>query len=96
MRDWAETDLAWELVEAALPLIPAADRTAIFTSIGAGHSYQTIRALLETIASGGLAIPEGLAARIAEWACAYTFHEDAARLREVLRSVVNFPDTTNR
>ncbi|VBA62452.1 hypothetical protein [Mycobacterium attenuatum] len=78
-----------------MPLIPTADRTAIFTSLGAGHAYQTIRALLETIAVAKLAIPEELAERIAEWAGAYTFHEDAARLQDALLSVAGLPRTTN-
>jgi hypothetical protein len=49
MDDWAEADLAWELVEIADSCILEADRTKVCTAIGAGDCCAAIDTLLETI-----------------------------------------------
>jgi hypothetical protein len=87
MEDWAETDLAWQLVEIACLLLPDHDRIDLYTAIGAGYSYAAIGRLLETVVSADVAVCPSRQARIANWMTAYAHHPDAPRLREMLTAV---------
>lgn len=87
MDDWAETDLAWELVDIACALMPNSDRVEVYTAIGAGYSYPAIKALLETVSRTGVPVSPALAARLDHWLGGYTRHEDASRLRQILADV---------
>ena len=71
MDDWAETDLAWELIEMAHPLLSDRARAELFIAIGAGSSFQAIDALLETIAREGLPVPAKLLVRLVDWLSVY-------------------------
>lgn len=87
MEDWAEHDLAWELATWACEHITARDRDELYTTIGAGDSYAAISTLLETIAGAGVLVPPRLVSQLGAWLDAYTHHDDAARLHELLNAL---------
>lgn len=87
MDAWAETDLAWQLAEAAGGVLAKRDRDEVYTAIGAGNSYTAIAVLLQAIERCGAPISPALAAKVAEWLNGYTYNDDTACLRDALRSI---------
>jgi hypothetical protein len=84
---WAESDLAWELVDAVGPLMPDDERAEVYAMIGGGNFYSAIQALLETIVSTNVAISPELAANLTHWLAPYTHDEGAPRLRQLLDTI---------
>lgn len=88
MNYWAESDLAWELVDAVGPLMADHRRAEVYAMIGGGNFYTAIEALLETIVRTRVPISPGLAASLTHWLAPYTHDEGAPRLRQLLRTIV--------
>jgi hypothetical protein len=93
--DWAEADLAWELVEIARHYIPERNRTEVYTAIGAGDCYAAIDTLLDTIARASVVVPPVLVARIVDWLNAYAHHAEAPRLHELLNAIRSLGHTND-
>lgn len=85
--DWAEADLAWELVETIGSSLSDSDRAAVCATIGAGNSHAAIVTLLEVSAATGCALPSGLLRGLADWLDAYRYSSDAARLRQLIQVI---------
>ena len=71
-----EHGLAWELTEAALPLLDRKSRSAIFVALGAGESRDVIGRLLTLIASRGQVLTGELLTRTADWSRCFTDDHD--------------------
>jgi hypothetical protein len=84
---WAESDLAWELVDAVGPRMANHERAEVYAMIGGGNFYTAIQTLLETTVRVGLAISPALAAGLTHWFAPYTHDEGAPRLRELLHTI---------
>ena len=83
MDDWAETDLAWALVDAIGPALPPAEQAQLYATIGAGDSYTAIT----TVLRAALPLPAGLIAELRAWLSAYQHSAEAAQLHELLSAV---------
>ncbi|OBK71428.1 hypothetical protein [Mycobacterium sp. 1165178.9] len=84
MDTWAESDLAWKLVDAIGPLLADSDCAQVYTMIGSGDSYAAIVTLLHTSAHSRCLLPAPLVDGLAEWLDAYAHSRDAPRLREIV------------
>lgn len=87
MNYWAESDLAWELVDAIGPRLGDNERAEIYAMIGGGNFFTAIQTLLETTARVGVAISPELAGSLAHWFAPYAHDEGAPRLRELLDTI---------
>ncbi|HUO38767.1 MAG TPA: hypothetical protein VMU34_13410 [Mycobacterium sp.] len=83
MDDWAEADLAWKLVDAISPSLPACKRARLYAAVGAGESYTAIT----TVLGSGLPLPARLITELRAWLNAYQHSADAPHLHELLRAV---------
>lgn len=93
MDSRAEADLAWDLADSIDHLLSDHDRAQIYITIGAGSAYAAIATMLGAIVRGEWPVSPPLAVRIADWLRAYTYSDDAARLRKLLDAVGTFNST---
>ena len=91
MKDWAESDLAWELAELVAPVLADRDRDELYVTIGSGSSYAAIDTLLQMIVQRRLPVSVALVARIDVWSNAYVHSGDAPRLHELLDAIRSLP-----
>jgi hypothetical protein len=87
VQDWAEADLAWQLVELVAERLSAEQRGAIFAELGAGESYPVIVKLLETLVHARLSVPRDVLATLDEWLESYRGSGDEPRLRALLDQI---------
>lgn len=81
---WTESDLAWELAEAVAPLMPEADRAAVYATIGAGNSFTAISSLLEASVDLSCVLSAELLSHLGNWRDAYVNDDGATRLHRLL------------
>ena len=84
MQQWAETDLAWQLVELVAGRLGVVERSSIFAELGAGESYRGIVKLLETSVQARVSVPPEVLATLHEWLESYRGSGDEPRLRALL------------
>ena len=81
--DWAEADLAWKLVDAISPWLPASERAQLYAAVGSGESYTAITTVLRS----ALPLPARLITELRAWLNAYQHSADAPHLYELLSRV---------
>ena len=88
MDHWAETDLAWELVDGISPLLADRDRAELYAILGSGQSYMAIEMALGIIAGQGVPLAGGVVAKLGDFCDGYARSEDGLRLRDLLTGII--------
>lgn len=91
MDDWAESDLAWQLVDAISPSVAAAERAHLYAVIGSGESYAAIAAVLRMLVRDAIPLSARLKTDLTQWLTAYHHSADAPGLRELLALIEAAP-----
>jgi hypothetical protein len=84
MQHVQETNLAWQLIEAAKPQLDARECNHVFISVGAGDAFTAVRILLKLIAIKQIPLSPRLVQLCTGWLDAYALHEDYERLRVII------------
>ncbi|WP_368834394.1 hypothetical protein [Mycobacterium intracellulare] len=84
VHSWAESDLAWDLVDAISPTLPSSECAKLYAAIGSGESYSAITTMLCLLVRDALPLSAKLIAELSGWLNAYEHSADAPRLHELL------------
>ena len=84
MQNIEETSLAWALIDAAKPHLNMHERNHVFTTVGAGDSFEAIRHLLKLIATKHVVLHPQLVQQCKAWVETYSLHEEQLWLRRVI------------
>ena len=76
-----DTELAWELADAARGHLDARERNEVYVRIAVGDGFWAVAFLLQTIVRAGLAVRSGLLPKLFRWVTAYDDHPEQAHLR---------------
>jgi hypothetical protein len=79
-----DTELAWELADAARGHLDARERNEVYVGIAAGDAFWAVTFLLRTIVRAGLAVRPGLVPKLFRWVAAYDDHPEQAHLRYLI------------
>jgi hypothetical protein len=79
-----EHALAWDLADAARPMLDAKSRSSVFVMLGVGDTREVIERILEVFATRGRNPPDDLVARTAAWLDRFVGGDDERRLRQLL------------
>ena len=82
-----DTELAWELADAARGHLDACQRDRVYINIAADDAFGTVTFLLQTIVRGGLAVRADLAPKLLRWIASYNDHPAQAHLRYLVGRV---------
>ena len=91
-----DTELAWQLADAAKGHLDAAQRNEVYIAIGVGDSFSAARFLLQTIVRAEIAVRTEVILQLNRWVDSYRDHPDEARLRELIRRVAIEPFDDSR
>lgn len=76
--------MAWELVDAISPALPASECAKVYAAIGSGESYSAITTMLCLLVRDALPLSTKLIAQLSGWLNAFDHSADARRLHELL------------
>ena len=79
-----DTELAWELADAARGHLDARERNKVYIGIAVGDAFWANTFLLQTIVRAGLAVRSGLVPKLLRWVAAYDDHPERAHLRHLI------------
>ena len=79
-----DTEIAWELADAARGHLDARERNKVYIGIAVGDAFLADTFLLQTIVRAGLAVRSGLVPKLLRWVAAYDDHPEQARLRHLI------------
>lgn len=79
-----EDELAWALIERVRPQLSRTERNHIFTVLGAGDTFLTMRLLLKLIAAKGIMVGPDIFRVCSMWLEAYAAHEAHDSLRLII------------
>jgi hypothetical protein len=82
-----DTELAWDLADAARGHLDAGQRNAVYTGIAVGDAVLAITFLLQTIVRAGLAVRADLVPKLLRWVASYDDHPEQAHLRYLIGRV---------
>ncbi|MCV7423799.1 hypothetical protein H7K45_24905 [Mycobacterium yunnanensis] len=80
--------VAWDVVEAARPILGRRTRSSLFVALGAGESNAVIVDVLRAVATRGQHLPSSVVGRIAAWLDGYAGARDELILRDLFDRVV--------
>jgi hypothetical protein len=82
-----DTELAWELADAARGHLDTYQRDKVYIGIAVGDVFGTVTFLLQTIVRAGLAVRGDLAPKLLRWIASYDDHPAQAHLRYLIGRV---------
>ena len=85
--------LAWDLADAATPLLDPGTKSVLFVKLGAGDSRAVIVHLLCAMAARGQTAPTELSARLSAWVDGYAGSDGEHDLRQILKRVTTSSST---
>jgi len=92
-----DTELAWELADAAKPCLDRKQRNQVYIAIGVGDVYSAVKFLLQTVVQSQVSVSSETLWKMNLWVASYRDHPDEARLRDLIGSVtIHHIDETPR
>jgi len=92
-----DTELAWELADAAKPCLDRKQRNQVYIAIGVGDVYSAVKFLLQTVVQSQISVSSETLWKMNLWVASYRDHPDEARLRDLIGSVtIHHIDETPR
>lgn len=82
--DWAESELAWQLVDAIGSSVAAVERAHLYAAIGSGEAYTAITAVLRMLVRDAIPLSAKLKTELTGWLAAYRHSAEAPGLLELL------------
>jgi hypothetical protein len=82
-----ETELAWDLAEAAKGCLDRDQRNQVYIAIGVGDVFSAAKFLLRRIVRSQVSIPIETVLKLNSWVASYRDHPDEARLRDLIGQV---------
>jgi hypothetical protein len=76
-----DTELAWELADAAGGHLDARQRDKVYVGIAAGDAFGVVTFLLQTMVRAGLSVRADVAPKLLRWIASYDDHLAQAHLR---------------
>ena len=83
--------LAWSLADTLSGALPDRANHVFYTHLGCGHYRRSIAEALRLAVETGTAIPDSLAAEVANWLDTYDGHPDQKRIARLLTRVTRQP-----
>jgi hypothetical protein len=92
-----DTELAWELADAAKPCLDRKQRNQVYIAIGVGDVYSAVKFLLQTVVQSQVSVGSETLRKLNLWVASYRDYPDEARLRDLIgRVTIHHIDETPR
>ena len=82
-----DTELAWELADAAKPCLDRKQRNQVYIAIGVGDVFSAAKFLLQTVVESQVSVGSETLWKLKLWVASYRDHPDEARLRDLIGRV---------